>query len=277
MLSNVDDSTSPMAPADQCSPSALDDQPGEVPLAAVGDDRRLLVEIELLVLVIDLDAEADLPLGRDAIGADAGAELPLLARLFAFERRAALQAEDPVVPGIRRRRRGASPRLPRRTVTCSSGGTASLRQHAQQPDPHRRRQLPADDVVGIRVGRDGLQRVRDVLELLQAGQLERDIRGRRWPSVPRGSAGARPPRCDRARSRRTRSRCAGNRCSTTRSRGTPSVARVAASARASCASARDGATGSTRPTSRINAARNEYIAVMVPPGIGRRARAGQRR
>ena len=150
----------------------FDDQPVEVPLAAVGDDRRLLVEVELLVLVIDLAAEADLPLGRDAIGADAGAELPLLARFFPLERRAPAQTEHPVVPAI-----------------PDDGGAFFLRaktnrdlqlrrhrlagQHAQQANAERRRQLPADHVIGIRGARDGLHRVGELVVALQAGEIER--------------------------------------------------------------------------------------------------------
>ncbi len=105
VLSNVEDSTSPRAPNDQCSPSRLDDEPVEVAFAPVGADRLVLVEVELFVLVIDFKTEGDLPVRRDAIGAGARAELARAIRLLALYGGRALQAEHPVPPAIARDRR----------------------------------------------------------------------------------------------------------------------------------------------------------------------------
>ena len=57
MLSNVDDSTRHGAGRPVLA-EAFDDQPVEVPLAAVTLTGVVLVEVELLVLLIDLGTEA---------------------------------------------------------------------------------------------------------------------------------------------------------------------------------------------------------------------------
>ena len=110
MLSNVDDSMSPVAPTDQCSPEPVHDHPAEVALAPLDVDRLVLVQIELLDRMFELDPERHLPVRRDPVGAELAAQLTLAARLFSVERGGALEAEHPVVPPVDASRADPVPR-----------------------------------------------------------------------------------------------------------------------------------------------------------------------
>ncbi len=81
-------------------PQCLDDQPVEIAIAPADLDRVVLVQIELLCLLFDVQAEGRFPVLRNAVGAHLSAHLALLVRLLAAEGRLAAQAEDPAVPRI---------------------------------------------------------------------------------------------------------------------------------------------------------------------------------
>jgi hypothetical protein len=151
---------------------SLDDEPLELPLAALDLHRVVLVQIEFLALVVELAAERDLPLRRDPIGADFPAKLPLAARFLAVERRRPAQAEHPVVPAIPRNRRpGFFRSEPDRDRELR--GHSRLRHIVQQPDAQHRPDLTADDIVRIPLSRERFQRVIHASQAAAADEARR--------------------------------------------------------------------------------------------------------
>ena len=141
----------------------LDDDPVEVPLAALDLDRILLVEVELLALVIERRGERDFPGFGDAIGAGAAAELLLAVRLLAIEGGRAANGEHPVVPAIAGGRRGRliSAETHRDTELCRNG---VARDEPKQADAQRVGELSAHDVLRVRRSRDRAKGFRDLLK-----------------------------------------------------------------------------------------------------------------
>ena len=140
----------------------LDGERAKLPFLPLHLDGLVLVEVELFGLVIELRPERDLPVRRDPIRPHGRAELRLPAGFFSFERRGALQAEDPVVPPVAGHGRAfvLAPEPDRHAEPLRH---AAARDVIQQADPQRRRELPPDDIFLIRLGRDRLERVVDPL------------------------------------------------------------------------------------------------------------------